>query len=221
MFVALSVEANNFGIVKVIKKAIAEHQIPLIEIDHLQIIVANDNLSKNEIYQELTSNNSNPILLIDTTIKNGANSSFSSRIKQLARDIGLPTIATGPTLGRPFKPIEQWQSASIEDRKNLLEFSSTQEQIAVIVTDLTRHFSADPAILLYDNQFDLTEKYSYLFKNTRGKYLARRIDLENYSDVIEKIKKFEKGYFYVLASIELSNKLLQLVSLNYFDYILL
>ena len=198
---------------KVIKKAIAEHRIPSIEVDHLQVLIANDNLTKNEIYQQLTHNNSNPILLIDTTLKNGANSSFASKIKQLARDIGLPTIATGPSLGRPFKSIEQWQSLGLEEKKNLIEFSSTEEQIAVIVTDLTRHFSADPAILLYDNQFDLTEKYSYLFKNTRGKYLAKRIDLENYSDVIEQVKKFEKGYFFVLASIEMVNKMLQVVGI--------
>jgi hypothetical protein len=196
----------------VIKKAIAEHRIASIEVKHLQILIANDNLTKNEIYKQLTFNNSNPILLIDTTLKNGANSSFASKIKQLARDIGLPTICTGPTLGKPFKPIEQWQSLSLEEKKNLIEFSTTQDQISVIVTDITRHFSADPAIILYDNQFDLTEKYSYLFKNTRGKYLARRVDLENYSDMIEKVKKFEKGYFFVLASIEMSNKILQYVS---------
>ena len=210
---ALSVKPENLGIVKVIKKAILEHQIPLIEVDHLQLLIANDNLTKNEIYQQLIFNNSNPILLIDTTLKNGANSSFASKIKQLARDVGLPTIATGHTLGRPFKQIEQWQSLSLEEKKNLIEFSTTEEQIAVIVTDLTRHFSADPSIVLYDNQFDLTEKYSYLFKNTRGKYLARRIDLENYSDVIEKIRKFERGHFFVLASIEMSNRILQNVSL--------
>lgn len=197
---------------KVIKKAINEHQIPLVEVDHLLVLIANDSLTKNEIYKQLTFNGSNPILLIDTTLKNGANSSFASRIKQLVRDIGLPTIATGSSLGRPLKPIEQWQSLSIEEKKNLIQFSSTEEQIAVIVTDIVRHFSADPAIVLYDNQFDLTEKYSYLFKKTRGKYLARRIDLENYSDVIEKIRKFEHGHFFVLASIEMSNEILRLVS---------
>lgn len=210
--IALSVEPKNLGIVKVFKKAIAEHQIPLVQIDHLQVLIANDNLTKNEIYHQLISNNSDPILLIDTTLKNGANSSFASKIKQLAKDINLPTIATGQTLGKPFKPIDQWKSLSFEEKKSLLEFSTMEDQISVIVTDLTRHFSADPAILLYDNQFDLTEKYSYLFKNTRGKYLARRIDLENYSDVIDKVKKFQRGYFFVLASIEMSNKILQLVS---------
>lgn len=214
---ALSVEPKNLGIVKVIKKAINEHEIPGIQVDHLQVLITNDNLTKNEIYQQLTHNNSNPILLIDTTLKNNANSSFSSKIKQLSRDIGLPTIATGSSLGRPFKQIEQWQSLSLEEKKNLIQFSSTEEQIAVIVTDLTRQFSADPAILLYDNQFDLTEKYSYLFKNNRGKYLAKKVDLENYSDIIEKIKKFEKGYFFVLASIEMCNKILQIVSVNFYS----
>ena len=152
-FLVLVTNQDNEIARKSIEHAFNHYQSPNENQLKLKQVILNDgDLNGKDICERVFHDGFDPMFMIDASEWNdgtpGANKSHM--IKNLAREMGLPTISTTYSLG---KGISNWNHLDEIEKQILIHVDSPGDVIPQMIKDLVNHYNIEEFVILYDESF--------------------------------------------------------------------
>lgn len=119
-------------------------------------VLLSEDTSEGEICAKIFSDKTFvPTIMIDASLKPQINGSriTSASIKNLAREMGIPTVSTTYSLG---SDITYWRNLNDAEKQYLIHVGQPGDVIPLMVKDLALHYGYNTIVIIHDNSFGMT-----------------------------------------------------------------
>ncbi|KAK4002516.1 hypothetical protein OUZ56_004340 [Daphnia magna] len=137
----------------------------------------------------------------------------SEVMKALTRNLGLPTIS-GSYGG--VGDLKQWSNIDGNQTKYLVQVMPPSDIIPQLIALVTSMQNMTNAAILYDDSFDVTNKYKSLLKNRPIRHMFSRIET-NINTQIRRLEDMDIVNYFILGKVDRINQVLMAAAQeNYF-----
>ena len=142
----MTVDRNNEVAINAIRQAFRDYKSPTDNQIQVNEVLIGDEDSSLNICEQIFRDKTKPTFVIDVT----ESAQTSPKVKNLVREMGIPTISTTYQLG---SGILNWRNLDDIEKQYLIHVNQPGDTMPQMVKDMVNHYNYKTLAVYYDDSF--------------------------------------------------------------------